>query len=172
MQLDSKVKGLDEAIKAMQAAFPNDPKKQRALVNGALRTSARKNILPTAKQRAMAGDGSGALSAALAVRAQSAKKLRSKGTPVGVEVVPVRNNVKAIAMYVQHYYTARGRIAPAGILSSGIRHGHLVEFGSVNNNARPFLWPAAQSGKAAYIQNVGAELKKSIERAVQRARKK
>lgn len=171
MQFSVELKGIDEAIDAMIAAFPSEPAKQRTLVNGAMRVSARKHMLPTAKQRALLGDGSGALSEALAIRSQAKRKIRSKGIAAGVELVPVRHNRKALAMYINHYYTSQGLTAPAGLLVSGIRHGHLVEFGSVNNNARPFLWPAAQGGQAGYVMDVGKELAKATERAVNRARK-
>lgn len=171
MEISVDLKGVDEAIDAMMAAFPKDPAKQRTLVNGAMRVSARKNMLPKAKQLALMGDGSGALSEALAIRSQAKRKIKSKGAAAGVEIVPVRHNRKALAMYINHYYTSKGKNAPASIVSSGIRHGHLVEFGSVNNNARPFLWPAAQAGQASYIASVGKELEKATERAVNRARK-
>lgn len=171
MEISVELKGVDEAIDAMMAAFPSDPNLQRRLLNGAMRVSARKAIVPTAKQMAMVGDGSGSLSEAIAVRGQSKKRLAGKNAAAGVEVLPIRFNRKAIAMYINHYYTAVGRNAPAKMISSGIRHGHLVEFGSVNNNARPFLWPAAQSGQTSYIAGVGSQLKKATERAVNRARK-
>ena len=172
MNLSANLDGLEDAIKAMAAAFPAEPKKQKQIVNTALRVSAQKHMLPRAKQMAKVGDSSGALSQSLAVRSQSAKKLRSKGIPAGVEIVPVRNDRKALALYIAHYYTAEGRIAPASIITSGIRHGHLIEFGSANNNAQPYLWPAAQGGKAGFVQDVGKEMSKATERAVNRARKK
>ena len=172
MQASVNIDGLEDAIKAMAAAFPTNPKRQRQLVNTALRVSARKHMLPRAKQLAAIGDSSGALSESLAVRSQSSKKLRNKNIPAGVEIVPVRNNRKALALYIAHYYTAEGRTAPASILSSGIRHGHLVEFGSANNNAKPYLWPAAQGGQSGFVADVGKELAKATDRAVNRARKK
>jgi HK97 gp10 family phage protein len=172
MQVSAKIDGLEDALKAMAAAFPADPKKQRSLVNSAMRTAAKKEMLPTAKQKAKVGDGSGALSEALAIRVQPKKKTSAKGVGAGVEILPLRSNRKALAMYINHYYTQNGLKPPAGILVSGIRHGHLVEFGSVNNNATPFLWPAATAGKGAYTNMVGDELKKAVDKAVNKARKK
>lgn len=171
MQFDVKLKGVNDAIDAMMAAFPKNPAKQRTLVNTAMRVSAKKHMLPAAKQRALVGDGSGALSESLAIRSQSKRKIRMKGITAGVELVPVRHNRKALAIYINHYYTSQGLTAPASLLVSGIRHGHLIEFGSVNNNAKPFLFPAAQGGQAGYVMDVGKELKKATERAVNRARK-
>lgn len=170
MEATAKIKGLDEAMKAMQAAFPDDYKQQSRLVNGAMGGSARKSILPISKQLAMVGDGSGALSESLKVRAQKAKK--QKGKAGGMEVVPVRHDKKALALYISHYFTSLGRNAPANIISTGIRHGHLVEFGTVKKSARPFLWPSAVSGKATYVSLFAGELKKRMESAVKRAAKK
>lgn len=172
MQPTVTLKGLDDVLKAMQSAFPKDPKKQRGILNTAMRTAARKDIVPKAKELARRGDGSGALSEAIAVRNQSKRKLSAKGMVAGVEVVPVRFNKKAIALYIQHYYTDRGINAPANMFKSGIRHGHLVEFGSVHNSARPFMYPAAKSGERGYIQHTADALKKAIERNVKKARKK
>jgi len=172
MDMGVQMKGLDDALKAMEAAFPKDPNKQRGLLNSAMRGAANKTIVPVAKQLAKAGDGSGALSEAIAVRNQSKKKLRSKNVAAGVEVVPVRFNRKAIALYIQHYYTNVGRVAPANMFASGIRHGHLVEFGSVNNSPRPFLKPAGDVADDVYIQAFAKAMRSATERAVKRAAKK
>lgn len=158
-------------MKAMLAAFPSDPKKQKQILNGAMRSSAAKAMLPTAKQMAFRGDSSGALSESLGIRNMNARALRKNGTQAGVQVLPVRANRKAMMMYIQHYYTSRGRTPKAGMILSGIRHGHLVEFGSVNNGAYPFLWPAATTGKGAYIRNFAGEMQKKTESAVKRARR-
>lgn len=158
-------------MKAMQAAFPADPKKQKQILNGAMRASANKAMVPIAKQRALQGDGSGALSESIAVRNMNARTLRKVGSAAGVQVTPVRSNRKAMMMYITHYYTSRGRVPHADMINSGIRHGHLVEFGSVNNGAQPFLWPAAAAGKGAYIRGFSAEMQKKTEAAVRRARK-
>lgn len=168
MEASVKIEGLEDAMKAMMAAFPSDPRTQVRILNSAMRTAARPTILPAAKALAMQGDGSGALSEAMGVRSQSAAKRRARGVAGGVEVVPVRSNRKAMMMYIQHYYVARGRTPPAGILTSGIRHGHLVEFGSVNNSARPFLWPAATSNRGAYQSQFAASMKRVTEAAVRR----
>ena len=172
MEAGARVEGLDAALKAMQAAFPRDAKKQKQILNSSMRASANKAILPAAKRNALQGDGSGALSEALGIRNTKARKLRQSGVPAGVEIVPVRANMKAMALYIAHYYTAQGRTPPAGILSSGIRHGHLVEFGSVNNSAQPFLWPAASSGHGAYVRGFAAEMQKKTEAAVRREARK
>jgi hypothetical protein len=166
-----KIEGLENAMKAMLAAFPTNERRQRGILNASIRTAATDTILADAKQRAKSGDGSGALSEALGIRATSKKKLKSRRVVAGVEIVPVRSNMKAMAMYIQHYYTAKGKTAPAKMLTSGVRHGHLVEFGSLNNPARPFLWPAAESKRSAYIGRFAADLTKKTEAAVRREAK-
>ncbi len=166
MQGRAKIVGLKDAMAAMAAAFPKDPKKQKSLLAGAMRMSASKTILQSAKRRALSSGGSGALSESLGIRIQSAGKMRTKRAAAAIEIVPVRMNRKATAMYISHYYTKRGKAAPASIVTSGISHGHLVEFGSANNAARPFLWPAAQSRKQAYVNRFAKDLRKKIEAAV------
>jgi hypothetical protein len=161
-----KIEGLEQAMKAMQAAFPNNESKQRGLLNSAMRAASKNTILADAKQRARRGDGSGSLSEALAIRAANRRKLRNRGAAAGIEILPVRSSMKALAKYIQFYYTQRGRTPPASIMTSGIRHGHLVEFGSLNNPANPFLWPAAQSQNSAYINRFAADLRQKTEAAV------
>jgi hypothetical protein len=172
LDMSVKIDGLEDAMKAMLAAFPTDERRQRGILNASLRTAATNTILADAKQRAKTGDGSGALSEALGIRATSKKKLKTRRVVAGVEVVPVRSNMKAMALYIQHYYTAKGKTAPAKMFASGVRHGHLVEFGSVNNSARPFLYPAAQSQMSAYTGRFAADLTKKTEAAVRREAKK
>lgn len=172
MEGTARIVGLEDAMKAMQAAFPKNPEKQRRLLNSAMKSAAKPTVLKRAKNLALSGDGSGALSESLSVRNQSKAKVRAKGSAAGVEVVPVRGNRKAIALYINHYYTKKGKTAPARIVTSGIRHGHLVEFGSLHNSARPFLWPAGQSRSGAYTDKFSALLKKKTEAAVRRKAKK
>jgi hypothetical protein len=168
----AKIEGLEAAMKAMQAAFPAEPKKQRQILNGAMGASARKSMVPIAKQLALAGDGSGALSEAIAVRNMSARTLRKVRSSAGVQITPVRANRKAMMMYIAYYYTSRGRVPHADMINSGIRHGHLVEFGSVHNQPQPFLYPAATAGKGSYIRGFSAEMTKKTEAAVRRAARK
>jgi len=169
--MEGKVKliGLEDAMKALQAAFPDNYKKQSQIVNGAMGGSARKSFLPIAKQLAKRGDSSGALSESLGVRAQKASN--RKGKAGGMEVVPVRSNRKAMAMYIKHYYTDRGLNAPFAMIASGVRHGHLVEFGTAHSAAFPFLWPAT-TATPEYKALFAGELQKRIESNVRRVAKR
>lgn len=163
------IKGLREAMRAMAAAFPKNPEQQRRLLSAAMRGAAKNTILRNAKLFALAGDGSGALSESLGIRTQSRRKVLTRLIGAGVQIAPVRNNRKAMALYINHYYTQRGRTPPAHIVTSGIRHGHLVEFGTKHSAASPFLWPAAQSAIMPYKNQFSVFLKKRTEAAVRRA---
>jgi len=174
MQATAKIEGLREAQAAMQAAFPDDYRQQQRIINGAMGGAARKSLLKVAKELAKDGDSSGALSESLAVRAQKAR--RRKGKAGGMEIVPVRYSPKAMALYIAHYYTSKGRNAPLGGID-GIRHGHLVEFGFVHKKsgqqvkASPFLWPSTVASPK-YRALFAGEMKKRIAAAVKRAARK
>ena len=177
MEFSGKVEGHKDVMKTMQAAFPADPKQQQRLLNAAMRKSAQRSILPLAKNLALTGDGSGALSESLGIRAQKQKDLRRKKLAGGVQIVSVRNNMNAIALYMNHYYTSRGKTVPASVAFSGIRHGHLVEWGFIHTSGKavsgsPFLWPAARYGASGYKRHFAADLKKKIVAAVKRRAKK
>lgn len=171
MEGKASIQGLDAAMKALQSAFPVDHKKQAQIINGAMGSSARKSFLPVSKQLAKHGDASGALSESLAIRAMPARLRRQRGKAGGMQMMPVRFSLKAIALYISHYYTSRGLNAPADVLSIGIRHGHLIEFGSRNNAADSFLWKATIA-TPRYVSLFAGELKKRIESAVKRAARK
>jgi hypothetical protein len=172
LEATMKVEGLKEAFDVIAKAFPKDPKKQRGILNAGMRSAAKKAIVPAAKQMALTGDSSGALSESITVRATSKKDLRRRGAVAGVKVVPLRSSIKAIQMYAAHYYTSRGLAPPTSLLADGIRHGHLVEFGSVHNNPSPFLLPASKAGRSAFTQIFVADLKKKTFAAIKRARKR
>jgi hypothetical protein len=180
MEAKADIVGLKDSLRALRAAFPEDQKERRRILNRSIGASARKNLLPIAKQMALTGDGSGALSESLGVRAMSRRWNLKHGRAragdkrmreAGMVIVPVRSNRKALAMYIRHYYTNKGKTPPASIIVSGIRHGHLIEFGSVHNSAKPFLWPATV-GVPSYTQQFARDIKKYIAQAVKRAAKK
>ncbi|WP_273690256.1 HK97-gp10 family putative phage morphogenesis protein [Ketogulonicigenium vulgare] len=50
----------------------------------------------------------------------------------------------------------------------GARHSHLVEFGTVDQPARPFLRPAWDSGKDQYLKDLSTEMQKHITKALKR----
>lgn len=171
LNASAKIEGLEDAMKAMMAAFPADPKQQQKILHRSMGSAARKEILPTSKQLATVGDASGALTESLAVRALPAKERRMRNIAAGMIVVPVRSNRKALARYISHYYTNQGLTPPASLLVRGIMHGHLVEFGSKNNAARSFLWAAASQKQGSFVSTFARELKRITEAAVKKAAK-
>ena len=174
MEMNAKIHGLEDALKAMEAAFPKNADKARSLLNQTMSGSARKSILPMAKVLALVGDGSGALSESLAPRAVGKTRAAQAGHAARIQITPVRYNKKAIAMYSAFYYK---KSVGLGRVAEGIRHGHLVEFGHKDRNgnhvaAKPFLYPALKAGKSAYIGLFAAIMKNKIAAAVRHRAKK
>jgi hypothetical protein len=171
-----KVQGLDAAMAAMREIMPNQPKEQQKIINPAMKKSAKATMLAEIKQRALTGPtgnrASGALSESIGIRNQSKRKVMTKRAVAGVEIAPIRNTPKAMAMYVSHYYTQRGRTPHIGILDSGIRHGHLVEWGTVNHGPAPFLFPGVNNNLAPFLQRLAADMRRTMEQRVRRARGK
>jgi len=166
----AKIEGLDKAMKAMLAAFPQDPKAQRMLLNQAMAQAAKPTITAMAKSLANQTDGSGALAQSIKARAISAARARARGVPASVQIVPDRKDLTAIGMYASFYGAGGGSRA----IIDGIRHGHLVEFGFATKNggfvaARPFMGPALGM-TGAYAALFAKLLKKKVEAAVKRKR--
>jgi len=169
-----RIEGLDEALQAMLAAFPVDARQQRKLLNQSMSQAAKPTITRAAKSFAEQSDGSGALAHSIRARAVSASRARARGVPSSVQIVPVRKDKTAIAMYINHYYPNG---APPSLLTGGLRHGHLVEFGHKTKNggfvaARPFMWPAVASQSGSYVRTFAKVLKRKVELAVKRKRRK
>ena len=196
MEGSAKIHGLKDAMAAMRAAFPANPEQQRRMLNQAMSGAARKSIIPIAKQLALQGDSSGALSEAIAPRAISRRRALARGMAAGVEITPVRHNRKAVSKYIQYYYNRQGIAAPMEVAISGIRHGHLVEFGyktrgsgkkggflgslfgggggssGTHVGAQPVMGPALQAGRAEYVRKFSTTLKRKVELAVRRRARK
>ena len=164
--------GVEDAMKALQAAFPEQPRVQRKVLNSTMSASAKKTMVPMAKALASSRDTSGALAESIQVRNASAATIRKRRAAGAVEMVPIRHHRKAMAMYIQHYYTAKGKSPSVWLIGNGLRYGHLVEFGSVNNSAYPFLWPAAEAQGEAYKREFASMMKVQIEKAVKREARK
>jgi len=172
IEMDVKVEGLNEAMEAIRAAFIGNPKKQRSIVNQSLSGAARKAVIPMAKQLALQGDESGALSQSIKARARSYFNARKRGATASIMVTPVRSDVPAMVTYVNYYYSRHGLAPPQGLISGGIRHGHLIEFGTVNHPARPFLYPALRAGMPRLISAFAESMKKKNEAAIRREARK
>jgi hypothetical protein len=172
IEATARIDGLEAALNAMRSAFPEDYKKQRSILNNSLSGAARGAIIPTAKQLALRGDESGALSKSIKPRARSYSKSRRRGAVASVAVTPHRMDAAAMAVYVNHYYSSKGLAAPAGLISGGIRHGHLIEFGTVNHPAQPFLYPALRIGFRPFLALFAKSIERKTQAAVKRAARK
>lgn len=169
-----KIRGLEDTIKAMKAAFPSEPEAQRRLVNATMRRSASQTFVKDAKSRAMALGGSGALADSIGMRTMPRGQIISSGKIAGVYIAPLRHKPSAIRRYIGHYFQSS---APGSVIVNGIRYGHLVEFGHVARDgshvaARPFMGPAIDSQFNAYRTRFAADLGKKVEAAVRRKAKK
>lgn len=69
---------------------------------------------------------------------------------------PRNKNKKALALW----NTFHGKDAKR------LNHFHLVEFGSVNGPAQPFLRPAFEAAKLQYVQSIRREIDRAIDKAV------
>ena len=98
-------------------------------------------------------------------------KKKRDGSVGGKEVVPVRSNKKALALYIAYHYTRRGLTVPAKRITQGIFHGHFVEFGTAKMAANPFLWPSTVA-TPRYTRLFARGMKKRTESAVRRRAKK
>ncbi len=166
IEFKSKAVGLKQLMDNMARVLP-DPKKQRSMINRSLSYVARREILPQAQQRARAAERSGALAESISVRARSALISRARGRVAMVEVGVNRMDPKAAAIYANHY----GRTT---VITSGIRHGHLVEFGfQPPGNApyvagQPWLGPATIVNSNTYARHFAGSLKKKLEAHIRR----
>lgn len=177
MELSIKVHGLKDVTESIAAAFPKDLKQQRSILNSAMRASAKKDVVPIVKRLALQGDESGALSESIAVRTMPLGKSLARGFPATVYITPVRGNLKALGMYIAHYYTSRGEKVPPKVATSGIRHGHLIEFGwdqvnGVSQPPRSFLGLGVQLGFSALYRSFRDQMGKKLEAAVRRRARK
>lgn len=162
IDIDVDVKGFDEAAKTIQKTFPRTAR-QRSVLQGAMRDAGRPTVLVDAAIRASALGGSGSLAQALTFRNRSIKSVRAAGAFGGVELVVKRHMQRAIKAYEAFY----GRK-----VTDGIRHGHLVEFGTRRTAAKPFLWPAAVSNTRRYVDRLSKEIWRSIRKNILKERRK
>lgn len=173
MEGQAKILGLEDTIKAMQAAFPKEPERQRRLVNATMRKSANMTFVKDAKQRAAALGGSGALADSIGIRTMPRGQIIASGRIAGVYIAPLRHKPSAIRRYIGHYYRTS---APDTVVVNGIRYGHLVEFGHAARDgshvaAKPFMGPAIDAQFNAYRNRFAADLGKKVEAAVRRKAK-
>jgi len=161
-----RVTGMKELARNMEKLIP-EPKKQRSMLNRSLSYVARRHILPMAKANLRMSERSGALAEAIDVRARSKNYALARGRTAVVEVGVNRNDPKAAAMYSNYY----GNLT---VIASGIRHGHLIEFGFHPGGSEtfvpgnPWLGPATVVQPSTYANLFAASLKKKLEAHIRR----
>lgn len=155
-RMSVKVTGVADVVRAFEKVLPI-----RAQRNATLRTmtKAAQPIVQGAKARAPSR--SGALAMSIGLRNESASKSK-KGNRFARKLLgPIRKDRKAIVAY-HSYYHKRG--VSAQQIQAGIRHGHLVEFGTKKMPRHPFLRPAADAGFPGYVREFAGILRRELER--------
>lgn len=120
-----------------------------------------------AQQNALSIAKSGSLALAMGARY---KREVSRASLFGKSVVeaavvsvgPIRRSPAARAAYTVYYHRQR--------LVVGIRHGHLVEWGTSHSPAKPFMRPAFDATAQRVVANYGVELRNDIEKIARRAK--
>lgn len=178
MALDTRsvvrVTGLKEVANTLLNLFPTKTEPARRILNQTLSAAAKMSIIPIAKTLALQMDASGALAESIKPRAMSRARAarRGGGVVAAVEIVPLRNDVKAMVKYIEYYYGQTGKKVPPSLFVRGIQHGHLQEWGTVKTSAQPFLGPAASMGFSRFIRGFAGIMKQKIYLAVRRNAKK
>src|SRR3990172_1878100 len=161
MRVDVQVLGLKHLTEVLTRTIPAEAR--QGVIVGALKEAA-KPIITTAKQGYRALDGSGSLAIATTVW-RSRKAERYGQHFASVEVGPRRSNRKALAAYYAFY----GRKPTPAMLKLGIRHAHLVEWGTRRTGAKRVLTKAFDSNAQAAVKTFRQILGERIERAAARA---
>lgn len=101
------------------------------------------------------GFDSGALAAAMVARSRQ----RGRGTSAAVIIGPAYKAPRALSIYNE----ARARNFNAKKPIETIRFGHLVEFGTVDTPAQPFMRPAFAATSRQVVDRFAGELRKALE---------
>lgn len=163
MKVTVEITGLRELRETLTRSLP--AKVQRKAVASALRNAAQP-MVKAAKASYRALGGSGSLAVATGVwRNRKAERKGSALTFASIEVGPRRSNRRALATYYAHY---RGRTPTPHQLSLGIRHGHLVEWGTTHSAARRIMTRVFDTHARAAVERFGGELARAIEKEAER----
>ena len=118
-----------------------------------------------AKANAQALGGSGALAMSLGIW-QRRRGQKTGATFGSVEVGPRRGNKRALAAYYNFY---KGRTPTPKQLQAGIRHGHLVEFGTKRTAPRRFMQRAFDAKARESVDRFYEVLATAVEREAAKA---
>lgn len=85
-----------------------------------------------------------------------------------VFVGPKRKSKKAVALYQNYYGKNKTRMAFSRKViekdRDSIRHGHLIEFGTIKMPAKPYLLPAFDANRSAAVDRFAAKVRAYIEK--------
>jgi HK97 gp10 family phage protein len=161
VKINIEVLGLKHLEDVLLRQIPAEAR--QGVMVGALKEAA-KPIVAAAKQGYSALDGSGSL--AIATSTWRSRRAERHGNHfASVEVGPRRSNRKALAAYYVYY----GRKLTPRALNNGIRHAHLVEWGTARGmRAHRVMTRAFDSQAPAAVKSFTSILGKRIERATAR----
>lgn len=130
---------------------------REATQKASLRRAVRRSVEPTAEiMRGMAPRASGALAISIGIGTRLAKRQQAQHRRM------FRDDRAAVEMFV----------GPSYNLGAGGRHGHLLEFGTINMAPQPFVRPAWDQDKDAVLARMKAEIWADIQRTVARAERR
>lgn len=163
MRFDVQVSGLRELQETLLRTLP--AKVQSRAVATALRKAAQPMVV-AARAGYKARARSGSLAAATSVwRDRKSERRRGTSTFASVEIGARRSNRKALAKYYEFY----GRKPTPAQLRLGIRHAHLIEWGTARGTpALRILTRAFDSHARAAVAAFGKELGAAIEKEAAR----
>jgi hypothetical protein len=165
VQVIAEIKGL-ENVEQLLGKTGLQAKTKKQVVQRALIKAARPLVNVAASRFRRLG---GSNSLATSMKAYRVRKGGSRRTFASVEVGPKRGDKRALAAYFRHY----GKTPTPRRLQLGIRHGHLVEFGSENNEvARRILENTARSQFRNVVNGFNKNIGKEIDAAVRKHRLK
>lgn len=163
MKVSVQVLGLKELTETLTKALP--AKVQQRAVAAALRKAAAP-MVTAARSGYSSHAQSGSLATAMtAWRNRKQERRRGSQTFASVEIGPRRSSKRALAQY----YAFHGRKPTPAQLRLGIRHAHLIEWGTKRGTpALRILTRAFDSRARAAVDAFGKELGAAIEREAAR----
>ncbi len=141
-------------------------------LNRALRVAA-KPIVAAAKNNAKRARNPHSFALSQSIQAWVARKrIRKHGLAGSLMIGPRRSHKPALVAYYDFYDSKR--LTPQA-LENGIRHGHLVEWGTSQSSANPFMRPALDQNAARFIRSfadiLGNEIEKETRKHERQTRK-
>lgn len=163
MQVNVEILGLADITELLTRTLP--ARVQSNVVAGAIKEAA-KPMVQAIKRDFRALGGSGSLSLATSSWRDRKRETRGGQHFASVAVGPKRGNRRALAAYFAYY----GKKVTPRQYQLGIRHGHLVEFGTRRGSpARNVLGRAQDTYGVALVNSFGGIMGRRIEEAAAKA---